>query len=70
MRILLITGIALVAFDVARWNMTGVAVLGAVLLLIWAWSARVFTLAFWVQPDPAVNARLAEVDADLEERGL
>lgn len=51
-RILLLTGVALVAFDVVRLTMTGVAVVGAALMVIAAILYRAHTRAFWIYDDP------------------
>jgi len=65
-RVIFLAGLALFGFDVARLNMTGVAVAGVVLMVIafYIWGA--FTRSFWIDDDP----RLAEIDAELEAAGL
>ena len=62
---LFIAGLILFAFDVARLNMTGIALAGVVLMAIayWLWGA--FTRGFWITDDP----RYGEIDAELEAAG-
>ena len=56
MKALLVAGLLLIGFDVARLTMTGVAVLGVLFIAIVMWAAGVFTRAFWIE-DEQVGGR-------------
>ncbi|WHE35181.1 hypothetical protein [Microbacterium sp. BDGP8] len=63
-RVLLLCGLILLAFDVARPNITGVALLGIVLMTISAFLSGVFTRDFWVADDE-MSARLSAIDQEI-----
>jgi hypothetical protein len=63
-RVLLLCGLVLLAFDVARLNITGVALLGIVLMTISAFLAGVFTREFWIADDET-SARLSAIDQEI-----
>ena len=63
MKALFVAGLLLVGFDVARLNMTGVAVLGVVFITITMWSAGVFTRGFWIADE---SLHLGDVDVDID----
>lgn len=63
-RVLLLCGLVLLAFDVARLNITGVALLGIVLMTISALLSGVFTRDFWIADDET-SARLSAIDQEI-----
>ena len=66
MRVLLIVGLILIGFDVARLNMTGVAMLGVVFLILAAFLAGVFTRDFWISDNPEYG----RIDQQLEHERM
>lgn len=62
-RILLILGLVLFAFDVARLNMTGVALAGIVLMAVALYLYGAFTPGFWVADDE-LSERLDRADQE------
>lgn len=64
--VLFAIGLALFLFDVARLNMTGVAILGVVLMVAAALAAGALTRGFWFADDPDPDA-LSSLDV-LERR--
>lgn len=52
-RVFLTIGLILLLADFTRLQTTGVALLGVVFLLLWAWLIGAFTRAFWIQDDEA-----------------
>lgn len=47
-----ITGLAFFTFDLARWDITGLAVAGVALIVVWLWLIGGFEREFWVADDP------------------
>lgn len=52
-----------------RMEADGVLLLGTVLFLLWLATFGVFTRGYWFGDDE-MDARLAEVDEDLHQRGI
>lgn len=50
---MLAIGLALIGFDVARLTMTGVAVLGVVLVVLLAWMRGILARDWWIEDDPS-----------------
>ncbi len=63
-RILLILGLVLFAFDVARLNITGVALAGIVLMGVALYLYGILSAAFWVA-DEELSERLDRVDQEV-----
>jgi Na+/phosphate symporter len=63
-RILLFAGLLLFAFDVARLNVTGVALLGVVFIAIAAVLLGALTPSFWIADEPT-SVRLDAVDREI-----
>ncbi|WP_307221819.1 hypothetical protein [Microbacterium arborescens] len=63
-RVLLLCGLALLAFDIARLNISGVALLGIVFVAISALLFGVFTRDFWIADDET-SARLSAIDREI-----
>jgi len=59
-----VAGVLFVATDIIRLEITGLFILGAVLLAVWLWLIGGFRKEFWDGPDPDPNAltRLDELD--------
>jgi len=57
-------GTLFVVADIIRLTITGLFILGAVLLAVWLWLIGGFRKEFWDGPDPDPNAltRLDELD--------
>jgi hypothetical protein len=49
-------GALFVVIDIVRLSITGLAVLGVVLLVFWLWGIGGFTASFWRLPDSAGGA--------------
>ncbi|MGZ0069356.1 hypothetical protein [Microbacterium arborescens] len=64
-RVLLLCGMALLAFDIARLNISGVALLGIVFMAISALLFGVFTRDFWWIADDETSARLSAIDQEI-----
>ncbi len=54
-RILLLAGLALLAFDVAHLTITGIALAGAALMVIAGIKYGMLTRGFWVVDEPEVE---------------
>jgi|GEM_PF-2863088 len=63
--LLLLVGLLLLGFDVARLTITGVAVLGVLLMVIAFWLYGGLTRRFWFADDEA-SARLSAVDVEID----
>lgn len=67
-RALIFLGLVLLAIDTARLTITGVALLGAVLIAVGLILAGALTRGFWVADEPA-DAPASRLDV-LDGRGL
>lgn len=63
-RALLILGFVLFAFDVARLNMTGVALAGVVLMAVALYLYGAWSPSFWIADDE-LSARLDRIDQEV-----
>jgi len=64
-RVLVAAGLALLAFDAADFTITGIAVLGALIIVIGAWVGGLFTREAWICDDET-STRCAAIDAQLD----
>lgn len=55
-------GVLLIMVDIARLNITGLALLGLVFLAVWLWGIGVFRGDFWIADGPTDVSRLDRLD--------
>jgi hypothetical protein len=68
-RVLIVLGLLLLGFDCADFTVSGIALLGAVLIGLGWWVNRTFARDRWIA-DPVLSAQLAAVDEELDAREL
>lgn len=62
---MVIAGLLMLGFDAADFTITGLSLLGALLIAIGLWVGGAFTRAAWIA-DAETSARLDLVDQDLD----
>lgn len=68
-RLVIVAGLFVMAIDVTQLKITGVALLGAVLVGIGLWMGGFFTREFWLADDET-GARFAAIDDDVDRLAL
>lgn len=56
---------AFFGLDIARWTISGLALAGLILLVVWLWLIGGFRSSFWVEDDPTDEHTLLD---ELEEQ--